>query len=48
MTMRYAHLAPAHLRTAVTRLEGLTRDTTEDRARARAQEVVSLKVVSRK
>jgi site-specific recombinase XerD len=24
MTMRYAHLAPEHLRTAVTRLEGLT------------------------
>jgi hypothetical protein len=24
MTMRYAHLAPEHLRTAVNRLEGLT------------------------
>jgi len=24
MTMRYAHLAPEHLRTAVSRLEGLT------------------------
>ena len=51
MTMRYAHLAPEHLRTAVTRLEGLThqtipsdttpRETTEDRAQARAHEVVS-------
>jgi integrase len=30
-TMRYAHLAPEHLRTAVSRLEGLTRNTTEDR-----------------
>jgi hypothetical protein len=24
MTMRYAHLAPEHLRTAISRLEGLT------------------------
>jgi integrase len=38
MTMRYAHLAPEHLRTAVSRLEGLTRETTEDRAQTRAHE----------
>jgi len=25
MTMRYAHLAPEHLRTAISRLEGLTK-----------------------
>jgi integrase len=29
MTMRYAHLAPEHLRTAVTRLEGLTGKATQ-------------------
>jgi integrase len=41
MTMRYAHLAPEHLRTAVSRLEGLT--TTEPAkvsAQASAQEPV--------
>ena len=48
MTMRYAHLAPEHLRTAVSRLEGLTRDTTEARAQALAQEVVSSELMSRK
>jgi len=47
MTMRYAHLAPEHLRTAVSRLEGLTRDMSEDRAQARAHEVVSSEAVSR-
>jgi hypothetical protein len=30
--------APEHLRTAVSRLEGLTRETTEDRAQTRAHE----------
>jgi Phage integrase family len=29
MTMRYAHLAPEHLRTAVARLEGLTSKPTQ-------------------
>ena len=43
MTMRYAHLAPEHLRTAVARLEGLT----NERARESAQEPTELVGVSR-
>ena len=40
MTMRYAHLAPEHLRTAVSRLEGLTNCArpTSDSAQASKQE----------
>jgi hypothetical protein len=43
MVMRYAHLAPEHLRTAVARLEGLTSSTSDvesasSRAHARAHE----------
>lgn len=37
MTMRYAHLAPERLRTAVTRLEGLTSQPASDSAQASAQ-----------
>lgn len=53
MTMRYAHLAPEHLRTAVSRLAGLTSgqapaEVTEDRAQARAHEVVSMESLVRK
>jgi hypothetical protein len=41
MTMRYAHLAPEHLRTAVSRLEGLTRiEPTKVLAQELAQEPV--------
>ena len=40
MTMRYAHLAPERLRTAVTRLEGLTSQPASDSAQASAQESV--------
>jgi len=41
MTMRYAHLAPERLRTAVTRrLEGLTSQPASDSAQASAQEPV--------
>jgi integrase len=40
MTMRYAHLAPERLRTAVSRLEGLTSQSTSDSAQASAQEPV--------
>ena len=41
MTMRYAHLAPEHLRTAVSRLEGLTStEPTKDLAQELAQEPV--------
>ena len=40
MTMRYAHLAPERLRTAVTRLEGLTGQPASDSAQASAQEPV--------
>jgi integrase len=41
MTMRYAHLAPEHLRTAVSRLEGLTStEPARDSAQASAQEPV--------
>jgi integrase len=46
MTMRYAHLAPEHLRAAVSRLEGLTSDATENRAQARAHEPLASVVVS--
>ena len=42
MTMRYAHLAPEHLRTAVSRLAGLTNgapaEGTPDRAQGRTHE----------
>jgi integrase len=53
MTMRYAHLALEHLRTAVSRLAGLTSGqapagVTEDRAQARAHEVVSEESLVRK
>jgi integrase len=53
MTMRYAHLAPEHLRTAVSRLAGLIggkvpAEVTEDRAQARAHEVVSGESLVRK
>ncbi len=53
MTMRYAHLAPEHLRTAVSRLAGLTSgdvpaEVTEDRAQAWAHEVVSGESLVRK
>jgi integrase len=41
MTMRYAHLAPEHLRTAISRLEGLTSiEPARDSAQASAQEPV--------
>jgi integrase len=41
MTMRYAHLAPEHLRTAVSRLEGLTSpEPASASAQASAQEPV--------
>ena len=41
MTMRYAHLAPERLRTAVSRLEGLTSsEPTSPSAQASAQEPV--------
>ena len=41
MTMRYAHLAPEHLRTAVSRLEGLTStQLTKVSAQASTQEPV--------
>ena len=45
MTMRYAHLAPEHLRSAVSRLAGLTgssADVTSSRAQARAHEVCAV------
>ena len=38
MTMRYAHLAPEHLRTAVSRLEGLTSPQPAKDVAASAQE----------
>ncbi len=51
MTMRYAHLAPEHLRTAVSRLDGLTItspvEALPNRAQARSHEVELLEVVSR-
>jgi integrase len=40
MTMRYAHLASERLRTAVSRPEGLTSQSTSDSAQASAQEPV--------
>jgi integrase len=40
MTMRYAHLAPERLRSAVSRLEGLTSQSASDSAQASAQEPV--------
>jgi integrase len=49
MTMRYAHLAPEHLRTAVGRLEGLTNaEPTKVSAQASAQEPVETVGVSQK
>jgi integrase len=45
MTMRYAHLAPGHLRSAVSRLDGLTSttvDITPSRAHDRAHEVSTI------
>ena len=53
MTMRYAQLAPGHLRTALSRLAGLTAgkvpaEVTEDRAQAPAHEVVSVESLVRK
>jgi len=48
MTMRYAHLAPEHLRTAVNRLAGLTSDQPTDfSAQDSAQEPVGLVGASR-
>lgn len=49
-TMRYAHLAPEHLRVAVSRLDGLTSDAipaevTADRAQGRAHEPVTAPLV---
>jgi site-specific recombinase XerD len=42
MTMRYAHLAPERLRSAVTRLEGLTsRKRTEESSQASTQDACS-------
>ena len=49
MTMRYAHLAPEHLRTAVGRLEGLTSsEPAKVSAQASAQEPVETAGVLRK
>jgi integrase len=49
MTMRYAHLAPEHLRTAVSRLEGLTStEPTKDLAQELAQEPVETEGASQK
>ena len=49
MTMRYAHLAPEHLRAAVSRLEGLTTsDPTEVSAQASAQEPADVEEPLRK
>ena len=49
MTMRYAHLAPEHLRTAVTRLEGLTStEPTKESAQVSAQEPVETVGASQK
>jgi integrase len=49
MTMRYAHLAPEHLRTAVSRLEGLTSvEPTKALAQELAQEPVETVGVSQK
>jgi integrase len=49
MTMRYAHLAPEHLRTAVSRLEGLTStEPTKVLAQELAQEPVETEGASQK
>ena len=49
MTMRYAHLAPEHLRSAVSRLAGLTSgQVPADRAEARADGVDLLESAGRK
>ena len=54
MTLRYAHLAPERLRTAVSRLDGIipepaaSTEVTRRRAQARAQELVSTEGVSQK
>jgi hypothetical protein len=49
MTMRYAHLAPEHLRMAVSRLEGLTgTEPTKVLAQELAQEPVETDGVSQK
>ena len=45
MTMRYAHLAPEHLRTAVSRLEGLT---STQPIKVLAQEPVEIEGASQK
>jgi integrase len=46
MVLRYAHLAPEHLRTAVSRLDGIV--STLERAQVRAHEPVELIEVSQK
>src|SRR5882724_1194769 len=43
MTMRYAHLAPERLRTAVTRLEGLTTQSASDSAQEPVEPVEALR-----
>lgn len=49
MTMRYAHLAPEHLRMAVSRLEGLTRiGPTKVLAQGLAQEPLETEGASQK
>jgi hypothetical protein len=49
MTMRYAYLAPEHLRTAVSRLEGLARpEAASVSAQASTQEPSRTAGVSRK
>ena len=49
MTMRYAHLAPEHLRTAVSRLAGLTScGAVDESAQASAHEPVSEEAAIRK
>ena len=48
MTMRHADLAPERLRTAVSRLEGLTSQPTSDSAQASAQEPVETVGASQK
>jgi len=51
MTMRYAHLAPEHLRSAVSRLDGLTvtspAEVVPNRAQIRSHGVELLEAVSR-
>jgi len=48
MTMRYAHLAPEHLRTAVSRLEGLTNKATQKITQEITQEATRLVATSQK